>query len=178
LEGIGNVYFYINDRFAVQCPNDKCDGGEAFFYQLQIRSADEPMTSFFKVRMLRRNPMSQKINRICSVPSVQLNGANKLGKSLPVEVCVCKQSLSRITDYQTIWNTSSITRDVPIIEDFCHSAPGTHPCPSLPIKVNVSYRWIFRAAGLIWAVRAARRIVDRLMDFSRKLQQVKFLPKR
>jgi DNA-directed RNA polymerase III subunit RPC11 len=31
------------------CPNEKCDGSEAKFYQLQIRSADEPMTSFLKV---------------------------------------------------------------------------------------------------------------------------------
>lgn len=30
------------------CPNEKCDGSEAKFYQLQIRSADEPMTSFMK----------------------------------------------------------------------------------------------------------------------------------
>ncbi|KIW06397.1 uncharacterized protein PV09_02850 [Verruconis gallopava] len=37
------------------CPNEKCDGSEAKFYQLQIRSADEPMTSFMKcVRCGRR----------------------------------------------------------------------------------------------------------------------------
>ena len=30
------------------CPNEKCDNSEAKFYQLQIRSADEPMTSFLK----------------------------------------------------------------------------------------------------------------------------------
>jgi hypothetical protein len=33
----------------VQCPNEKCDGQQAFFFQVQIRSADEPMTSFYKV---------------------------------------------------------------------------------------------------------------------------------
>lgn len=33
----------------VQCPTEGCDGGEAAFFQVQIRSADEPMTSFFKV---------------------------------------------------------------------------------------------------------------------------------
>lgn len=33
----------------VQCPAEGCDGGEAAFFQVQIRSADEPMTSFFKV---------------------------------------------------------------------------------------------------------------------------------
>lgn len=33
----------------VQCPTEGCDGDEAAFFQVQIRSADEPMTSFFKV---------------------------------------------------------------------------------------------------------------------------------
>jgi DNA-directed RNA polymerase III subunit RPC11 len=33
----------------VQCPADGCDGMEAAFFQVQIRSADEPMTSFYKV---------------------------------------------------------------------------------------------------------------------------------
>jgi DNA-directed RNA polymerase III subunit RPC11 len=32
----------------VQCPAEDCDGTEAAFRQLQIRSADEPMTSFFR----------------------------------------------------------------------------------------------------------------------------------
>ncbi|KAF4994375.1 hypothetical protein FGRMN_5794 [Fusarium graminum] len=32
----------------VQCPNNGCDGDEAAFFQVQIRSADEPMTSFYK----------------------------------------------------------------------------------------------------------------------------------
>ncbi|KAH8597923.1 hypothetical protein B0O99DRAFT_617153 [Bisporella sp. PMI_857] len=35
-------------RTRKQCDNDKCDGMEAAFYQVQIRSADEPMTSFFQ----------------------------------------------------------------------------------------------------------------------------------
>lgn len=38
----------------VQCPAEGCDGEEAAFFQVQIRSADEPMTSFFKVRRLPR----------------------------------------------------------------------------------------------------------------------------
>ena len=33
-----------------QCPREGCNGTEAFFYQVQIRSADEPMTIFYKVR--------------------------------------------------------------------------------------------------------------------------------
>ena len=35
---------------AAQCPREGCDGAQAFFYQVQIRSADEPMTTFYKVR--------------------------------------------------------------------------------------------------------------------------------
>ncbi|KAK1758708.1 hypothetical protein QBC47DRAFT_375539 [Echria macrotheca] len=30
------------------CPASQCEGQEAAFFQVQIRSADEPMTSFYK----------------------------------------------------------------------------------------------------------------------------------
>jgi len=33
----------------VQCPREGCEGEEAAYFQVQIRSADEPMTSFYKV---------------------------------------------------------------------------------------------------------------------------------
>ncbi|KAF3036285.1 RNA polymerase III C11 subunit [Didymella heteroderae] len=33
---------------AMQCPNEKCRNDQAYWYQLQIRSADEPMTAFYK----------------------------------------------------------------------------------------------------------------------------------
>jgi DNA-directed RNA polymerase III subunit RPC11 len=33
----------------VQCPTANCNGDEAAFFQVQIRSADEPMTTFYKV---------------------------------------------------------------------------------------------------------------------------------
>jgi DNA-directed RNA polymerase III subunit RPC11 len=33
---------------SVQCPNEKCRNDQAYWYQLQIRSADEPMTAFYK----------------------------------------------------------------------------------------------------------------------------------
>lgn len=36
------------DRTAAVCPNSKCGHGEAFFMQMQIRSADEPMSVFYK----------------------------------------------------------------------------------------------------------------------------------
>ncbi|PVI02918.1 DNA-directed RNA polymeras-like protein III subunit RPC10 [Periconia macrospinosa] len=36
------------DKTKVQCPNEKCRNDEAYWYQLQIRSADEPMTAFYK----------------------------------------------------------------------------------------------------------------------------------
>ena len=32
-----------------QCPVDECGGTRAYFYMVQIRSADEPMTTFYKV---------------------------------------------------------------------------------------------------------------------------------
>lgn len=35
----------------MQCPKEGCDGDEAAFFQVQIRSADEPMTGFYKVRL-------------------------------------------------------------------------------------------------------------------------------
>jgi DNA-directed RNA polymerase III subunit RPC11 len=37
------------DQTNVQCPNEKCRNDRAYWYQLQIRSADEPMTAFYKV---------------------------------------------------------------------------------------------------------------------------------
>ncbi|KAL1955332.1 hypothetical protein VTO42DRAFT_8672 [Malbranchea cinnamomea] len=36
------------DSMATQCPAEGCNGDRGYFYQLQIRSADEPMTTFFK----------------------------------------------------------------------------------------------------------------------------------
>ncbi len=33
----------------VDCAHESCDGKEAAFFQVQIRSADEPMTTFYKV---------------------------------------------------------------------------------------------------------------------------------
>jgi DNA-directed RNA polymerase III subunit RPC11 len=38
------------DQTEAQCPNDACEGSRAYFYMVQIRSADEPMTTFLKVR--------------------------------------------------------------------------------------------------------------------------------
>ena len=40
---------------AAQCKDEHCEGSRAFFYQVQIRSADEPMTTFYKVTTLGRN---------------------------------------------------------------------------------------------------------------------------
>ncbi|GAB1206729.1 hypothetical protein APSETT445_005429 [Aspergillus pseudonomiae] len=34
---------------ATQCPAENCNGDRAYFFQLQIRSADEPMTTFLKI---------------------------------------------------------------------------------------------------------------------------------
>lgn len=40
-------------RRVAQCPAENCNGDRAYFFQLQIRSADEPMTTFLKVWLLR-----------------------------------------------------------------------------------------------------------------------------
>ncbi|KAF2229812.1 hypothetical protein EV356DRAFT_369616 [Viridothelium virens] len=37
------------DKTAIQCPHEACDGTEAYFMTIQIRSADEPSTIFYKV---------------------------------------------------------------------------------------------------------------------------------
>lgn len=42
----------VNGRLTLctaQCPAENCNGDRAYFFQLQIRSADEPMTTFLKV---------------------------------------------------------------------------------------------------------------------------------
>ncbi|KAF8475868.1 hypothetical protein BDZ91DRAFT_710480 [Kalaharituber pfeilii] len=36
------------DHTEAQCPTPDCGGDRAYFYMVQIRSADEPMTTFYK----------------------------------------------------------------------------------------------------------------------------------
>ncbi|KAK1850827.1 DNA-directed RNA polymerases iii kda polypeptide [Colletotrichum chrysophilum] len=57
------------DKARAQCPKDGCNGEEAAFFQVQIRSADEPMTTFFKVRRLHdlRNEMERELKRMLSL---------------------------------------------------------------------------------------------------------------
>jgi DNA-directed RNA polymerase III subunit RPC11 len=77
-----NVVFgpgIIANERTVQCPNEKCRNDEAYWYQLQIRSADEPMTAFYKVGYILENEKCPLI--ILSAPNVRKNGANKLGRS-------------------------------------------------------------------------------------------------
>ncbi|KAF1985309.1 hypothetical protein K402DRAFT_395003 [Aulographum hederae CBS 113979] len=50
----GSQQWENSDKMQAQCPNEKCDGDMAFFYQLQIRSADEPMTTFYKCTKCKR----------------------------------------------------------------------------------------------------------------------------
>ena len=42
----------LNEDDLAQCPIGECGGTRAYFYMVQIRSADEPMTTFFKVAIL------------------------------------------------------------------------------------------------------------------------------
>ena len=44
------------DQTDTQCAVDACDGARAYFYMVQIRSADEPMTTFYKVSRTRGPP--------------------------------------------------------------------------------------------------------------------------
>ncbi|CAG8043273.1 unnamed protein product [Penicillium salamii] len=44
----GAEEFANADSVATQCPAEACNGERAYFFQLQIRSADEPMTTFLK----------------------------------------------------------------------------------------------------------------------------------
>ncbi|KAL7664327.1 DNA-directed RNA polymerase subunit [[Candida] zeylanoides] len=44
----GDGAWDLVDQTAAQCPIDSCGGDKAYFFQLQIRSADEPMTTFYK----------------------------------------------------------------------------------------------------------------------------------
>ncbi|XHG05408.1 hypothetical protein AWENTII_008634 [Aspergillus wentii] len=39
-----SCFFFLT----AQCPAEDCNGDRAYFFQLQIRSADEPMTTFLK----------------------------------------------------------------------------------------------------------------------------------
>ena len=39
------------DKTAKLCSFDDCDGAEAYYMSIQIRSADEPSTMFYKVRL-------------------------------------------------------------------------------------------------------------------------------
>ncbi|KAJ5678716.1 RNA polymerase III subunit C11 [Penicillium macrosclerotiorum] len=50
VEGVfgGKEEFANADSIGTQCPAEKCNGERAYFFQLQIRSADEPMTTFLK----------------------------------------------------------------------------------------------------------------------------------
>ena len=36
------------DKTSAKCPETGCGGDEAYFMQIQIRSADEPMTTFYR----------------------------------------------------------------------------------------------------------------------------------
>lgn len=47
-----SLWYRDADQGIVQCPNEKCRNDEAYWYQLQIRSADEPMTAFYKVSLV------------------------------------------------------------------------------------------------------------------------------
>ena len=57
------------DKTEVNCREEKCDNREAYFRQVQIRSADEPMTTFYKVCW-----------RYCTIPHVTLANSKTVYK--------------------------------------------------------------------------------------------------
>jgi DNA-directed RNA polymerase III subunit RPC11 len=73
---IGYRGFRANHGMIVQCPNEKCRNDEAYWYQLQIRSADEPMTAFYKV-CAGDGWRRADLLTVSSVPSVRRNGENE-----------------------------------------------------------------------------------------------------
>ncbi|KAI8265728.1 DNA-directed RNA polymerase III subunit RPC10 [Colletotrichum sp. SAR11_239] len=72
------------DKARAQCPKDGCNGEEAAFFQVQIRSADEPMTTFFKALHDLRNEMERELRRALSLVyitwhCVAISDGNHLG---------------------------------------------------------------------------------------------------
>lgn len=61
------------DQTGAQCPVDSCGNDKAYFFQLQIRSADEPMTTFYKVSFSNFMWFSVT-NLFSSVLNVVING--------------------------------------------------------------------------------------------------------
>lgn len=51
------------------CPNEKCESKRAYFYQLQTRSADEPPTSFYKVRSMASNGLLLTAKSVLRAPN-------------------------------------------------------------------------------------------------------------
>ena len=68
----------------MQCPNEKCRNDEAYWYQLQIRSADEPMTAFYKVS----NRSCNMCYRGCVLMFNGVRNAQGSGEN-DTAVCIC-----------------------------------------------------------------------------------------
>ena len=63
------------DQTEVMCPIDACEGQRGYFYMVQIRSADEPMTTFYKARRpLPTRALLLTMPSVCSVLSAVTNG--------------------------------------------------------------------------------------------------------
>ncbi|MCJ1425576.1 RNA polymerase III C11 subunit [Sticta canariensis] len=72
------------DKTDAQCRRDGFDGPRAFFYQVQIRSADELMTIFYKVRSLwsRKPTCRNSSSDICIEYTVRSKMEGELSVSL------------------------------------------------------------------------------------------------
>lgn len=60
---MGEDAWKASDQADAQCPREGCEGARAAFHQVQIRSADEPMTIFYKVSC--RSRKESTLWRVC-----------------------------------------------------------------------------------------------------------------
>jgi len=67
------------DKTEVNCANERCENRSAYFRQVQIRSADEPMTTFYKVSYSRRYGAMDTSLTGDSVRDARLSGAKTEG---------------------------------------------------------------------------------------------------
>lgn len=96
------VYILINlIVLAVPCHREGCNGTEAFFNQVQIRSADEPMTTFYRVSPVFFGTSGCMVflhaDCVSSVQPVTMLGGKT--SRLALKVCPTMFSLPRIERY-------------------------------------------------------------------------------
>lgn len=77
-----------------QCPAEGCDGDRAYFYQVQIRSADEPMTTFLRVSFPPSAIAGSEDLTAGSVRRVPSGGERTDGGGCWIGIIACKASFT------------------------------------------------------------------------------------